>query len=261
MSENKNAFKVGIVIPSLGKNLSSLEASLKSVELQTYPVSAIVVIPKGNLNLEAWLYERKIHFIHDNNEATVSGAINCGVEYLCKAKYDIFAFLGDDDLLLPTAVSSLIKVLTSNTNAVAAFGSCWYFNSEGRVVFNNDSKLKLMKFMHFMPNLLPHPGALMYVQDWKDLKGFDSTLKFAPDLDYWFRLKKKGKFIRTRTPVALFGWNSEGLTASRRSESIAEAKLVRKRYVKGISRLTNFLFEPLFLQLGEYYLQKNTTKR
>jgi hypothetical protein len=249
--------RIGIVVPTLGLNIPWLKRALLSIENQTHPAEIIVVTKKGDTKLQEWLMEHSYTFCEDKGQGTVAGAINDGVEFLYQNKVEIFGFLGDDDILLPTAVASLYNALQKRKKGkcVAAFGSCWYVDETGKTIFANKSNLKLVAFMHIFPNVLPHPGALMYTRDWANLGGFDASLRFAPDLDYWFRLSKMGHFVRISTPVSLFGWNSVGLTGSLRRSSILEAQMVRKRYAKGIKGISYTLLAPLMIRIGEFVMQ------
>lgn len=251
-----------VIIPTLGKDLNLLERAVESVLNQTRTTSVLLVAPPRAQNLANWALKRDLEICFDNDFGTVSDAINCGVAQIEKRNCKYFIFLGDDDLLLPNAVFNLEKVLKSKSKwskkrIVASFGYCWYVSSDGETIFENRAPVGLLKILKFIPNVIPHPGALMYVSDWRKLGGFDPSLRFAPDLDYWLRLKDLGRFARVSSPMSYFGWGS-GLTSTRRSESILEAKLVRRRYLSWWELPVYWLLEPISVFLGEKILRNRT---
>jgi GT2 family glycosyltransferase len=244
---------VGYVIPSLGKNLTWLEKSIQSVLNQSYPTRLIVVIPANNFALKEWLSYRNIPFLIEQ-KAGLAASFNQGIDFFRESGLSYFGFLGDDDLLLIGSTSNLIQAFKDN-NIVSAVGRCWYIDEHEQVIFHNRAYPNFVNLMKVIPNVIPHPGAIMRIQDWKKLGGFNENLKFGFDLDYWFKLAELGKIARVETPMSLFRWHPGGLTSGSRKESSKEARQIRRSHSRGIMKLLNILLEPMFFHFGEFLLK------
>lgn len=259
MSNRLTSETVGYVIPSLGNNLNWLDQAINSIRSQDHPTEIIVVIPAQEMMLENWLNDRGINCIQEKSP-NLSAAINTGVDYFHKKDLKYFAFLGDDDLVIPGSTGTLFRSM-NGPNTVAAVGRCWYIDSKQNVIFHNRAWPQLLGLMTIIPNVIPHPGALMRISDWILLDGFDESLKYALDLDYWLRLKRLGKVERVECPMSLFRWHDQGLTSSNRLQSKTEAQQVRRGHAKGIFYALNIIFAPLMTLMGELLLLNKTKKR
>jgi len=257
MNQIENA-KVGYVMPSLGKNLIWLQKAIHSIQQQDHETDLVIVIPKTIPEFEAWLIRQRVKFIYES-KPNLTNAINSGVQYFLDAGIEYFAFLGDDDILLPSSTRSLMTAFQQE-NVVSSVGHCWYIDETEKVVFHNRAWPKLITFMRIIPNVIPHPGAIMKTETWKKIGGFDENLHFAMDLDYWLKLRKYGKIVRVECPMSLFRWHSNGLTASNRESSMAEAISVRRKHSTGFFLILNAIFAPLMTYLGERVLLKNAAR-
>ena len=245
------------MIPSLGKNLNWLERAVDSIQKQKHTTTIIVVIPHDQ-DFENFLKKRNICYVFEK-DSNLTSAINTGVQYLFDQKIDYFAFLGDDDILLPASTASLMRAFDQK-NTVASVGHCWYIDEMEQVLFHNRAWPRLIFFMTILPNMLPHPGAIMRTADWHKIGKFDESLNYAMDLDFWLRLNKVGKIRRVECPMSLFRWHPGGLTASNRKDSKYEATLVRRKHAKGFMRILNKILSPIFTLLGEFVLLRRATR-
>ena len=259
MNKNVSNSIVGYVVPTIGRNLDWLNTALESIRTQSHPTEIIVVIPKNNNYLEEWLGSRKYLFIYESQN-NLANALNTGIGYLNDKGIEIFGFIGDDDILALGSIHNLFLQF-ENKNTVAAVGHCWYIDAEETVVFHNRAYPGLVNLMTIIPNVIPHPGALMRTKDWDSLGGFDEGLPFfGMDLDYWLRLRKLGKIKRVECPMSYFRWHDGGLTGGRREESKAAAISIRKKHSKGIFYLLNRICSPLITKLGEAIILRNNNK-
>jgi len=60
---------------------------------------------------------------------------------------------------------------------------------------------------------------------------FDTSLKYAMDLDAFLSLRAHGRFTSTRKPVSGFRWHPDSLTVANRAGSTAEARAVKVRHL------------------------------
>jgi hypothetical protein len=73
---------------------------------------------------------------------------------------------------------------------------------------------------------------------------FDSSLRYALDLDVFLKLKRVGVFISQPVVSARFRWHADSATVADRSASATEAMAVKNRHVpawlRGVSWIWNY---------------------
>ena len=160
----------------------------------------------------------------------ISAAVNAGFEN-AKPWHEYGAWMGDDDLLEPKTLAATISALDNNPKAVVAFGHCNYIDDRGRLLFTNKAGKLAPWLMTWGPDLVPIPGALFRMSAIKEVGKFDTSLKFAMDLDMFLRLRKIGKFVSVGHVVGSFRWHPDSTTVANRAPSTFEAKMVKRRYL------------------------------
>jgi glycosyltransferase involved in cell wall biosynthesis len=248
---------VGIVIPTLGQNLYWLENALQSCRYDSYEYEIVVVCKEITAELSALCEKYKCKIVLEKSKGIFS-AINDGVDYL-RDKVELFSFIGDDDQLLPGAIRNLLQAF-DDPQVMMAYGYLWYFDENSRILFCNPGYPKLHKLIAWIPDLIPHPGAVVRISAWEKLNGFDRQFKFAADLDFWIRLRKLGKLRHMKVPMAYFRWHENGQTAGQRSKSLEDASRVRKANSNKFARFIKNFTEPLITWSGER-LKAIKTKR
>lgn len=175
----------------------------------------------------------------DDPRTGLSGAVNAGIAASTDEQY--FAWIGDDDLMLPGGLATLSALLGRNPSAVVAYGACEYIDEAGGVVAMSRAGRLASWILPWGPNLVPQPASLTRLDALQRAGEYDEDLKFAMDLDMFLRLRKAGDFVSCRTPVAAFRWHPDSLTVSNRSLSLAESEAVKRRHlprsVRPLSRL------------------------
>lgn len=248
--------EVGYVIPTLGNNMDYLKRAVTSIRNQELPSELVLVTTADSVEVIDYALSENLNYVVAGKDG-VARAFNVGIQYLDELGCIFFSTLGEDDELLASSSMSLHAAISKNTNYLAAIGRLWYIDANGIVVFHNRATTWLVKLIHIIPNVIPHPGALSRISVWKEIGGFDESLSSCSDLDYWLKIRKHGRLIRVECPMALFRWHSGSHTANLRESSIREAALVRRKYR---NRLENLFFAPLDLILriiGEHFLQRN----
>ena len=110
--------------------------------------------------------------------------------------------------------------------------------------------------MNFTPNLIPHPGALSRVECWNLVQGYSEKYRFAPDYEYWLKIRKLGYVARVETPMSFFKWHSSGLTGGNRLQSGKEASDVRLANTIWYMRWLVVILNPVLIWIGEKSLKR-----
>ena len=245
--------KVGYVIPTLGRDLALLHRAVQSVLTQEYPSVLVIVGPEDNKPLVEFCREASLTLVYDERKG-IATAWNIGIAYLETQGVEIFGGLGEDDEILQGSTASLVRAF-DDPKTVAAVGHIWYVNEHGESIFHNRSYPEFAPVLHWILNVIPHPGSLSRVAAWKAIGQFDTSWKFVADYDYWLKVRALGKIVRVDAPMSLFRWHSGGITGGQREEAIAEGSKLRKSYTPKFLIWLFYLVNPVMVWLGESRLK------
>lgn len=234
--------EVRIVIPTLGQRIPYLRSTMQSISSQSLAPEVVVVAPSLTGSVASICDEFNAIYIPDPGRG-LSAAINAGVDH-SSADFDYINWLGDDDLLLPNSLARTKGALARHPEAVVAFGRCQYINPEGEAIGTSRAGRLAPWLMTWGPDLVPQPGMLVRADAWRQLGGLDESLKYAMDLDLLLRLRRVGPFVSLAHELACFRWHPDSLTVAGRSESVAEAERVKRRYYGSLARRSSRLWEP-----------------
>jgi GT2 family glycosyltransferase len=237
--------RVLYVLPTLGDRLDLLEQTLDSVYTQKPEAPDIyLVCPAGNLEIRKLAKKYNARILNDPAEG-LSAALNIGFAQ-AKPWHQYASWLGDDDLLRPGSLAATTAAFDKNPNAVVAYGYCDYIDSHGKIIFTNKPNDLAPWIMKWGPNLVPLIGVLYRLSAANESGGYDTTLKYAMDLDMWLRLIKKGDFINTKATLGAFRWHKTSTTVANRQASLHEAQTVKRRYLaRGVKPLAPLWESPV----------------
>jgi hypothetical protein len=231
-SGDKDA-RVLLVIPTLGKRLDYLEETLESVVTQGVTVDLVAVLPVDALDARELCARYGALLVDD--PGTLSGAINAGIAR-ASGRHLYGNWIGDDDLLAPGSLAATTSAMDHDAAAAVAYGHCTYIDESGRALWVNKAGRKAVWLLPWGPDLIPQPGMLFRLADFRSAGGLDETLQFAMDLDLLLRLRRKGTFVDVGRPVSSFRWHHLSLTVSDRSSSLHESETVKHRYLSRTGR-------------------------
>jgi GT2 family glycosyltransferase len=246
-------WRVGYVIPTLGQRNEWLAEAVASVRNCGKAISIVIVTDQPSEALLEIAATADATVIAQSSPG-VFGALNDGVAHLADS-IDLFGFLGDDDLLLPDAVAKLTSCF-DDERVVAAYGRLTYINAAGMSIMANNGHPILARFIRWLPNLIPNPGALIRVRTWRSVNGFDQQYKYAADLDLWLKLARIGRIKHCAVDMAKFRFHSGSLTSGSRSESLAEARQVRLLHSAGLLLPLHRLLIISMEKLGEFVMKR-----
>lgn len=215
-----------VVLPTLGTRNDLLRVALQSVEDQRNDVALrlALVCPVGAGEARKLGGEFGAKIVDDPGRG-MSAAMNAGRALATTEKYTIW--LGDDDAYEPGGLARLKSLLDTTPQAPVAYGACHYVDPSGVRLWTSAAGPWAKRLIAFGPNLIPHPAALIRIDALDSIGGYREDLSLVMDLDVFLRLKKRGPFVHTTTPVACFGWQPDSLTVSSRKASEKEARAVK----------------------------------
>lgn len=227
---------VGVVIPTLGQNLASLERAISSAT-QNHCVKFVVIVASSEKKCRTlqYLVDSKIHLIYEE-KLGFAPAYNTGVAYLKDLGCEFYAVIGDDDELALGYLDSIVALMDKKS-AIAGFGLCYYVNHRNEIIFRNPSPTWTVKFLHLIPDVLPAPGAIIRISAWEQVGGFSCEYKFASDFDFWLKIRRLGRFCRINIPMSYFRWHAKGLTAQFRKSSRLEALMIQSIHTPNYQKL------------------------
>lgn len=220
---------VSVVIPAYNC-AEYIKEAIDSVLNQTYRDFEIIVVDDGSTDntkeiLEPYIKKRMIQYVYQNNQG-ISAARNRGIRM---AKGDFIAFLDSDDILDRDSIRCRLNALYSyRGRADCVLADCIFFydygidrlqdkqtlwqkrkffeklskatileENEHMMLLNNDLYRSLIRECYFrVQSLLISKKAFM------EIGGFDETLAFQEDWDFFFRYSKLKNILILKKPMA-----------------------------------------------------------
>jgi len=231
-----------VVLPTLGTRNDKLRRALASIDEQRKDVSVTValVVPADATEARRIGTEHGAAIVDDPGRG-MSAAMNAGRSIATVETATIW--LGDDDAYEPGGLLTLFRLLMDNPDAVVAYGGCRYVDDGGRELWVSQAGPLAQALIGIGPNLIPHPAAMIRLDALAAVGGYDESLRLVMDLDVFVKLKKLGRFVSTKKPVAVFGWHDDSLTVAGRVASEKEARVVKRRHLPAVLRPVSPLWE------------------
>ncbi len=231
-----------VVLPTLGTRNDRLRQALESIDRQRkdHAITVALVVPEKAAEARSMGAEFGVTIVDDPGRG-MSAAMNAGRRVATTEKATIW--LGDDDTYEPGGLATLFALLMDTPDAVVAYGGCRYVDNSGRQLWVSQVGRLAAALIGFGPNLIPHPAAMIRLSAIESVGGYDEALRLVMDLDVFLKLKKAGRFVATKTPVASFGWHEDSLTVAGRIASEKEARMVKRRHLPVALRPLSGLWE------------------
>ena len=229
------------MVPTLGTRPDYLYQCLKSI--RSAGDAHIRLVAPESMDARELLQIGLVDSLVEDPGTGLPNAINAGLSTL-PPSVEFINWLGDDDLLLPQAVSVASQELSLNPDIAMVFGSCDYVDPSGKVVWQNKSGQWAVPLLRFGPDLIPQPGALFRRSLFETIGRLNPKFGWAFDFDLFIRLAKVGKLRFINETLGQFRWHPESLSVEFRRKSVSEASEVRRShlpgYLKGISPLWEY---------------------
>ena len=219
---------VSVIVRTM--NRPELSDALNSIARQDFPeVEVIVVSGSGQaLKLGPSCGPFPIHQVVPSGPLGRPQACNAGLEAV---RGDYFCFLDEDDLLLPEAISELVRTINSST-AMAAYGAIERVNSRMEHEMNYAHPFSFAKL--FWENYIPNLAVLYRSQLIESGCRFDESLELFEDWDFLLQVCEKGDFVFRDVKTGIYrNFNTSGI----QNETGETLKYKRKVIEKWIQRI------------------------
>lgn len=193
---------VSIVVPAYN-HARYLPQALDSLLAQDHPGLEVIVLDDGSTDATPQVLERYTGRLHWERQANMGqgATLNRGWEM---ARGEVLGYLSADDVLDPTAVSTLAAVLAAEPGTVLVYPDYRLLDVHGEV-------LKIVRAPEFDFRTVlstwecpPGPGALFRRGAAQGAGFWDTDLRLTPDYAFWLRLGLRGTC--RRVPQVLAGF-------------------------------------------------------
>jgi glycosyltransferase involved in cell wall biosynthesis len=197
--------RVSIIIPCYN-NEAYIRESIDSALCQTYPNIEVIVIDDGSTDGSYEVmksYQSQIKMLQQKNAgpsaARNTGILNSGGDYLL--------FLDGDDILMPEAVESKMKIMLSDESIGIVSGAFYAFDETGVLpgLWSSEHLAKQKNpFIQFVLTPSLHCGPLYRKSVFADCGLYDPSLESSEDLDMMLRCLVKYKMGFDEKPLSLY---------------------------------------------------------
>ena len=255
---------VAVVVPSYN-HARFVEATLRSIMMQTLPPAELIVIDDGSTDESPHVIERTLsdcpfpcELIARDNRG-LCATLNEGFE---RARGEYFAYLGSDDLWLPDFLEARVGLLESRAQAVLAYGHAYFIDEQNRIVdctagwaryADGDARAMLLQ------TTAPMSPTVLYRRASLDQHRWDEAAKLE-DYDLYLRICDEGEFAFD--PRILSAWRRHGSNVSWDQSLMLEEQLRAQReaawrfgftekQIAELQRTTRFNRAEDFLRIGQ----------
>jgi len=185
--------KISIVTPNYNQE-EYIEETIRSVLLQRYPNLEFIIIDGGSTDGSVNVikkYESLLTFWISEPDNGQSHAINKGFS---RATGDIFAYLNSDDLYEPGALFTAAGAFSPAVQIHLAAGECTVFvKSKEKRIFKPFWPDRLDYYLEkTFSSTFAQPSAFWSREIYEKVNGFNESLHFCFDRDFFFKIGLKG---------------------------------------------------------------------
>jgi len=191
--ESQSWPKISIVTPNLNQG-QYIEETIRSVLLQGYPNLEYIVIDGGSDDRSVEIiqkYNKWIKYWVSESDRGQAHALNKGFEV---ASGQIFAYINSDDLYTPYSFKKVATEYNQRKGPVLIAGECEVFeNNIVKRVFKPSWPIELSYFLSkTYSSTFAQPSSFWDSNSYKKLGGFDESLHYCFDREFFFRLGQLG---------------------------------------------------------------------
>lgn len=215
-----SAYPLVSIITPIYNHEQYVEETIHSVLQQTYRNIEFIIVNDGSTDGSREIVEKykSALTIIDQRNAGQAEALNVGWS-MASGKY--IGYLSSDDVLMPSCIEALVKVLEANSGIVCAYPN-------GNLISPSSSVLKHGVFRPFdLEELVVEqgcyigPGALWRASAHRQIGGWKPQLKLCPDREYWMRLAACGEFYFEEQVLASYRLHPSSISASTTTEKVS----------------------------------------
>ncbi|HEC86471.1 MAG TPA: glycosyltransferase [Thermoplasmatales archaeon] len=231
VGQMKNLPLVSIVTPSYNQG-QFIEETILSVKNQNYPNIEHIIVDGGSTDntleiLKKYEGTYNMRWVSEPDEGMYQ-AINKGLRM---AKGEILSYLNSDDLYLPWTVETVVAHLTKNLSVDLVYGDVISLDMENKTLELIICPPFNLKFLHRAGGFF-QPTVFWRRKVFEQLGGFDETLKFVADCDYWMKVGTIFGIRKINEVLAIDRLHGSAKRSLYPDVWRNELKEVRKRYCK-----------------------------
>jgi alpha-1,3-rhamnosyltransferase len=226
--------RVSVVVPSYN-HAPFVEATLRSIFKQTLPPTELLVIDDGSTDGSPQIIDNVLHDCPFPCELIVQAnhglcaTLNLG---LSRTRGHYFAYLGSDDLWLPTFLEARWLTLESRASAVLAYGHSFLIDEENNIVactidwahYVDGNALPML----LQQSVAPMSPTVMYRRAPLEQHGWNEQAQLE-DYELYLRLTAEGDFAFD--PQVLSAWRKHSHNTSADFAWLIEARLASQSSV------------------------------
>ena len=246
---------IHIAIPTLGTRLPWLRQCLLSItelQLGTSPEISVVVPAARASAIHEVISDFEVRVIETNGATGLSDAIN--IAWLNRGSCQFFTWLGDDDLLAPGALGSVVAALEANPAAPFAYGNTRYIDGHNRTIMRVRATKWAWRYLRWGQDFVPQPGSLIRSGSVTSELLVDPSLKNSMDLELFLRLSSTGRGVPVyvNREVSAYRLHGESITAQKGSD--AEGAMVRTAFRSSVVNGVAGRLSPVLHSFEKAYL-------
>ena len=190
---------ITVVVPSYNHG-EFVGQTLRSVFKQTLAPQELIVIDDGSTDNSPLVIEKVLKecpFAYELLIRENQGLCRTLNEALDRSKGDYFAYLGSDDLWLPSFLERRLEVLENYPSAVLVYGRLYSIDRNNEIIgepFNFDSFADLSTKERLLYGFAPTSSTIMYRKKFLLEHRWNPDIKLE-DYDLFLRLCTKGEFV------------------------------------------------------------------
>lgn len=208
---------VSIIIPSFNQG-KFIRETLDSVFAQDYPRIEVIVIDGGSTDQSVGIirkYTDRLAHWESEKDRGQSHAINKGY---AKCNGEIVNWLCSDDVLLPGAVSEVVRVFQEKPGAGAVLGDVYFTDEDSKVTGTYKGTYTayddLIRFWNGRV-IIPQPACFLNRRLVDSCPFFlDETYHHAMDYDFWCRTFDGEKVALANRPLATYRQHAAAKTTA-----------------------------------------------
>lgn len=228
---------VTIITPTYNR-VDLLEETIESVLAQEYPRIEYIVLDDGSTDDTRQLLARlatqhpgRFHWESHPN-AGQAATVNRG---FAMARGEFITLVNSDDPLLPHALEPMVEVLRANPSVALVYPDWVVINEQSEIIEKvSVDDVEYVDLVRFWV-CLPGPGTLFRRTLVARIGGWDPSLRFTPDFDFYLRGGLIAPFLHVPVTVATWRSHAASTTAGQRGEAMAaeHTRLIDGLFARG----------------------------